>query len=457
MKRSVSIQSQGRSGKVTYHEDANRLECYWEFGGNVVAIVQCGDEAAWRKKHAWAVTRRPQILQFIADEVVRQKAPDCSAEIEWPSGDILIHQHAPARLGEPPADANAERSLSGWVFRFNALRSTFGLVVLMLAILIGVAFWFGGKLFAIDPGKGSPIGLSLRTDQYVATLIQTLEPYVPSLHRDHGRDTYTVSLFLVPLDGARARLIPIRQGVSSSAASHSRLFGSDGSTVWFDVGGVGGVDLGTFTLRAQSEIEGIDFRALPRAAALWPIAATPEQYLAAGFLTSSTTWLGLHSSAEVVHDFRPNGWLKRVVAARDAKQFRRFHRGQVEHTVRKEYLRIISMQPLGDAEYLNAAFLRMDAASEPLRPAPGAGALMLYTSAPGLQGKLMMARVDDGGRVVWQVDTELDRFRLQQIMPGEKVTALVGTRLPVPNKASEPLLVTVEHATGKCEIYSLWQ
>jgi hypothetical protein len=341
------------------------------------------------------------------------------------------------------------------VFRFSALRSAFGLVVLMLAILIGAAFWFGGKLFAIDPGKGSPIGLSLRTDLYAATLIQTLEPYVPSLHRDHGRDTYTVSLFLVPLDGARARLIPIRQGVSSSAASHSRLFGSDGTTVWFDVAGLGGVDLSMYTLRAQSEIEGIDFRALPRAASLWPIAAAPEQYLAAGFLNSPTTWLGLHSSAEVADDFKPNGWLKRVLAARDAKQFRRFHQGQVEPAARPEYLRIVSMQPLGDEEYLNAAFLRMDAASEPIRPTRGAGALMLYTSEPGLRGKLMMARVDDGGRVVWQVDTELDRFKLQQIMPGEKVTAFVGTRLPVPNKVSEPLLVTVEHATGKRDIYSL--
>ena len=123
----------------------------------------------------------------------------------------------------------------------------------------------------------------------------------------------------------------------------------------------------------------------------------------------------------------------------------------------KEYLRILSMQPLGDSEYLNAAFLRMGAASEPLRPTGGTGALMLYTSAPGLHGKLMMALVDDGGRVVWQVDTELDRFKLQQIMPGEKMTAFVGTRLTVPNKVSEPLLVTVDHAIGKREIYSLWQ
>lgn len=455
MKRSVSIQSRGRSGKVTYHEDANWLECYWEFGGNVVAIVQCGDEAVWREKHAWAVTRRPEILQFIAEEVVRQNAPDCSAEIELPSGDVLIHQHAAARLGDPPDVATTERSPSGWVFRFSALRSTFGMIVLMLAILFGAAFWFGGKLFAIDPGKGSPIGLSLRSEQFVATLIQTVEPYIPSLHRDHGRDTYSVSLFLVPLDGARTRLIPIRQGVSSSVASQSRLFGSDGSTIWFDVAGLGGVNLSTFGLRTQPEVDRGDMRSLPRAAALWPIAATPEQYLASGLLTSPTTWLGLHSSAEATRDFKPNGWLKRVVDARDAKQFRRFHLGQVEHTARKEYLRIISMQPLGSEEYLNAAFLRMDAAMEPLRPSGGTGALMVFTSEPGLRGKLMMARVDDRGQVVWQVDTELDRFRLQQILPGAQVTAFVGTRPPVPNAVSEPLLVTVEHATGRREIHAL--
>jgi len=62
------------------------------------------------------------------------------------------------------------------------------------------------RTFSFDPGKGTPIGSSVRTDTHIATLIQTLEPYVPSLNRDHGEDTYRISLFRVPLDGAEPGL-----------------------------------------------------------------------------------------------------------------------------------------------------------------------------------------------------------------------------------------------------------
>lgn len=67
MTRHVSIESQGRSGTVTYHEVGHRLACHWEFGGTeTVAIVQCGSESTWLQ-HPWVQARRPEILQFIAD------------------------------------------------------------------------------------------------------------------------------------------------------------------------------------------------------------------------------------------------------------------------------------------------------------------------------------------------------------------------------------------------------
>jgi hypothetical protein len=80
---SVEIGENGRDGTVLYREPGGALSFYWEFGGgDVVAIVTVGDEAAWRKQHAWALPRRAEILQRTAAEVIRQKAPSCRAEID---------------------------------------------------------------------------------------------------------------------------------------------------------------------------------------------------------------------------------------------------------------------------------------------------------------------------------------------------------------------------------------
>ena len=85
------------------------------------------------------------------------------------------------------------------------------------------------------------------------------------------------------------------------------------------------------------------------------------------------------------------------------------------------------------------------------------GALMIYTSEPGLKGRLMVARVDTAGTILWKVDTGIDRFKLSQILPGKDSFAFVGTRPPVPDKLSEPLLVIVENRTGAVVTHSLWQ
>ena len=48
-------------------------------------------------------------------------------------------------------------------------------------------------------------------------------------------------------------------------------------------------------------------------------------------------------------------------------------------------------------------------------------------------------------------------WALQQILPGTDATAFVGTSPPVPDKVSEPLLVIIEHDSGRQVTHSLWQ
>jgi hypothetical protein len=474
----VSIESQGRCGTLTYHEAAHTLACYWEFGGgDAVAVVQCGSAADWAR-HPWALERRSEILQYIADEMVRQQAPSCRAEIDQVTGDIVLRQdmhqevrrkgrtltpaslHKPAAAssvvggGVPPATRTAE---ARWFFRLTSLRMYLGLAVLAGALLVGVGLWIKDAVFSIDPGKGTAIGYSVRTDRHIATLIQTLEPYVPSLDRNHGNDRYGISLYLVPLDGSTTRLVPLRRGLAPDAFPLARVFGSDGRTLWFNVAGLGGVELDGYTLRTDAEAAAVDPRSLPRPWGDLPLAPAPEQFLAAGLMTSPTTWLGLHSAAEAERSFGPQQWLRPVVRAENTRGPRRFYLGEIEPEPVTGYSRILHMRALAAAEYLDAALLRTSNTATPIRLDDPPGAMMLYTSMPGPLGTAVVARVDDTGNLQWRVDTGIARFGLQQILPGDDVTAFVGTRPPVPDKVPEPLLVIVDHSSGKQATYSLWQ
>ena len=390
--RRVSIEDQGRCGKVIYEEGGNRLAGYWEFsGGEAVAYVRCGTVEEWSHQ-PWALDRREEILRYIADEVVRQKAPGCRAEIDARSGDILLYasaaspdsaaQRRPSATGlGSQAHAGVSRGVTPemraaearWVFRLTTLRAQLGLIVLAIALLIGAGVWVRDKFLSIDPGKGTAIGLSVRTDRHVATLIQSLEPYVPTLDRNHGNDTYGISLFLVPLDGSATKLIPLRRGLSPNAFSLAKIYGSNGRTLWFDVAGLGGVDLQSYELRTEAEVAAVDPRNLPR--------------------------------------------------------------------------------PWGDSPLPP----RLERSLAPIPAVNPAGSISVEASAPGLQGTAIVMRMDTAGEVLWRVDTGISRLGLQQVLPGEESIALVGPRPPVPGKVSEPLLVIVDHASGRQVTHSLWQ
>jgi hypothetical protein len=341
-----------------------------------------------------------------------------------------------------------------WYQRYRDFKFKFAIGAGIVAIVVALVLGLGKRMLSIDRGKGAPIGYAVRTDAHIGVLIQTLDAYIPSPNRDRSKDTYSIGLFIVPLDGSEPRLVPIKQGLSPNSFSLAKIIGSDGRALWYDVAGTGAVDLKTFEPLQPSELREPPQMQRSSSMALGP---KVEHHLAAGLFTSPTSWLGLYSAAEAGRDLKEGFSLKRVVPAVSAKQLRRFHQVEVEAEVMAGRQRIISARPLGGTDFLNAAFVRMEESSEPLRMHDPDGALMIHTDKPGLGGKLVVARVDDNGSVVWSVDTGLDRFALQQILPGKDATVFIGTRLPVPDRVSEPLLVIVEHATGKVSSRSLWR
>ena len=72
----------GRDGYFFYHEGSRELPFYWEMGGgDVVVIVRIDEPDKFGLRFPWAVERRREIFERVAQELIR-KSPDCTAEID---------------------------------------------------------------------------------------------------------------------------------------------------------------------------------------------------------------------------------------------------------------------------------------------------------------------------------------------------------------------------------------
>lgn len=336
--------------------------------------------------------------------------------------------------------------------RFQLLRLRFAVAVAAIALVVGVVLWGAKKLFGIDPGKGTPIGLCVRTDTHVATWIQTLESYVPSLHRDAGKDRYSLAVWLAPLDGGEPRLVPVHQGLTATRCALARILGADGQRLWVEAGDVAAIDLRSFAVDLAPGAAPARLVGSPTGR----MQPDPQDCFAAGYVLGERQWLGLLAPEEA-RAYGPSKFVRRVVSADGGRLQRGFHRAEVEADSSGTHLRITSIRAIDGPQYTGAAFLRPDRDAEPLRLPDPAGAIMLFTTGTVLTGTLVVARTTDAGELLWRLDTGLDRFALQQVLPGDTVTAFVGTRPRETGRVAEPLLVLVDHSAGTQVAHSLWR
>lgn len=373
-----------------------------------------------------------------------------------------------------------------------------GIGVLVAALVIGGVLWLGKKALSVSAASGVPLGECVRTDTHIASLIQTTDPHVPEISGRGGNTTTSISILLIPLDGSDPFVVPVVKEVDGNGYGLSRILGSDGRTLWFDCTSLFGVRLRDHQLvttehlrkvnpavdgrwwedqRGMDIVDGrLHINNADRSAALvvdpetWKAVPadpkvnnarfarrSPGRHLAAGYITAAGTWCGLHAPEELERTYKVKAWVRPAESAEGGRRMRHFCTADLEPSEDGAHFRIQRIAPVNGTEYLNAAFLRMDEASAPLRLADPESALMVHTDTPGSGGKLVVARVDAQGNVLWRTDTGLDRFSLSQILPGEKAFAFVGTRPPIPNKVSEPLVVLVDNRTGAVTTHSLWR
>lgn len=323
--------------------------------------------------------------------------------------------------------------------------------LLGLSLLAAAVLWLLQRRFAVQPGLGAPVGHVVRTERHLATWIQTLEPYLPSLHRSGGDDRFTLSVLLVPLAGGEPQLVRVHRGCRAQDGLHAQILGSDGQHLWVQALELSAIDLSTGAVRtvpsAPAGLRGAPTgRMLPR----------PGEHLLAGF-RKGQRWFGLHSAAELARDYAVGRFVRDLAPAADGRHERRFCVGELAPAGAPMLHKIEALGPVRAGAFAQGALLRAAPGAGPLQLAGPDGVLAIAARDLGLAATLQVVRLDEAGQVVWQVDTGLDHFRLEQILGGEAMTAFVGTRPSVPGRVPEPIVALVDHAAGTLVVHSLWR
>lgn len=515
MTQHVTITSEGRSGSVIYTSEHGRISGWWEFGGgNVITIANMGSMQEWAQQHPWAVQQRGAVLHFVAQEMIRQKAPSCTARIDEASGWIELTTASDDATEEQvdrstPTAGHAARVTASegkgatdgpatWYQRHRRLRARLGFAVAALAGIAVAVGWFRNTVLTVEPAKGVPHGDVVRTDKHIAAMILSTDPHLPEISGRGGNTTNSMSILLIPLAGGSPDVVRVKEDLPFNAYALSRIMGSDGHTLWADCAGLVGVRLKDRSVvtpadlqRANPDIDhawwedqrGIDIVDgrlhvinADRSAALdvdpvshraRPVAPRPsparhargkvEALLASGTVTSASDWLGVYAADEVLQDLKVGGWVRRVESAQDARRDRQLYRALLEQGPDSAHFRVRSREAIGEASFMNAAFLRISDTAEPVRIPDPESVLMLFTENTAAGGTLAVARVGVDGSILWRTDTGLDRFGLQQVLPGTDACAYVGAVPPVEGKLSEPLVVLVDNATGQRTVHTLWR
>jgi hypothetical protein len=274
-------------------------------------------------------------------------------------------------------------------------------ILLILTLFAGGAVLAGRTLFTIKT-TGTPAGASARAGELIATPISRLEPYVPSLDRNHGRDRYTIGLLIhSAFDSGARRYVPVAQGKTGSDSVNVRISGVVGERVWFDAPETVVVDTRTARVLSPSDAAAAGDPPRPKGAEALAALATADRRLEALL-------------AEPGEDGAPT--------------------------------------PRVEGELFNAAYLRA-APHQGILAFDGGDHLMVYWTQRYREGPLVAARVNSAGEIVWRTETELGQ--LDEVLSDAERPAFVGARPRVEGKVAEPLLVVLDAETGAAATHSL--
>jgi hypothetical protein len=115
----VEVTTSGRGGAIYYREGGHTVSFDWEFAlPPALALIMGPAAPVWDRAHPWAAGRQAEICQFVAAEVVRQKAPGSTFNIDLDTGSIeLISPRGPAGRPSPTAAQSHPAARSAPAFK----------------------------------------------------------------------------------------------------------------------------------------------------------------------------------------------------------------------------------------------------------------------------------------------------------------------------------------------------
>jgi hypothetical protein len=326
-----------------------------------------------------------------------------------------------------------------------------GLGILVAVLLIIVL----GRRALMITSTATPIGRSVRVGETIITMMARREPYLVSLHRDPGKDRYSIGLLIHSARDTTVReFVPIVSGQRAVETPLMDIIAVDGNVIWYRAHDVGAYDI----VRRKLLAEEPGWSATPPAKQLSSAERSRDErgvigMLIAGGEPTPTQWLAALNQTEITRNwgYGPGASITVSMPIERTKEPRQLYITATERV--NGDLRIRRMEPLGGDSMLNAGFVRAERYGEILRLA-GGGFLLLYETTPNLDRTIIAARVDGTGRIVWTVDTGIGD--LHAILPDPTLPALSGEPPMTPDKVPEPRLVVLDAAAGNVTTRSLW-
>lgn len=295
---------------------------------------------------------------------------------------------------------------------------------------------------------GHPAGRVVRTDQHLSVLIETRDPYMPSLKGvSDSNMRYSYALWLIPETGdGDIRTIRLDRGVGSSSRNHNtgvQMF--DSGVVWLQIKDLQGVDVASGQITRNSP---------PAALINAPISQLMgsnerplEEYRARGVKLPGGEWLVLAHEDEIKADFKAGARLYDNPTASGTYMRRALNVVQVQPGV---IPRVATVARLGEQELRNAAFMRETKGGPVVRFSSPDGFLVVHDGGDPVHPTIHFSRINADGTAKWTVDTTIGR--LTQVLPHDSLPVLVGEP---PQQLTEPLLAVVHLKDGTVKTRSL--
>jgi hypothetical protein len=459
----VSIEENGRSGTVRYHEAGHTIDCYWEFGGgDTVVFVDVGTVDEWATRYPWATGRRAAIIERIAAEVLRLRAPSCHAELDDARGILnIVSGNAESGAARPaslaamvPQPLKAPPPPATFVRTYSNVRAKFAIGAGVLVAILGIGAGLVHSLFSIRT-YATRVGMSARAGNLIVTFTHQLEPYVPSLHRDASKDRYTVGILIHFADGSQPpRHVEVARHLTGSDANKATFTGDDGQRLWFRVLEPGAIDLASGEVLSEREVAkvaGLEPSPTGRIEDLASGDRALEMLLSAGGLVTPTRFLAVLNDADATRDIGPRESVRPTFDDARSREPSSLWTSDVV-TEDGRHLLVAPARASAPPAYFSA-FLRERRYGGLLRASGPSGVFRILEKVRYPRGTVFLARVDDDGSTRWETDLGIET--LEEVLPDSQRPAFIGLRPTTPNVLAEPILVVVDATTGKATTYSL--